>query len=57
MLREVQVRLVRRWNALMRAQHYLGVRNMYGRWLALLGWHTAALRCAARERWIGWASP
>ena len=71
-LREVQVRLVRpdevlRWNALMRRHHYLGFRKMCGhrlrhvavqgeRWLALLGWHAAALHCAARERWIGWSS-
>ena len=26
------------------------------RWLALLGWHAAALHCAARDRWIGWSS-
>ncbi len=25
-----------------------------GRWLALLGWSTAAFKCAARDRWIGW---
>ena len=46
---------------------YLGFRKMCGRrlrhvavqgerWLALLGWHAAALHCAARERWIGWSS-
>ena len=71
-LREVRVRLVRpaevpRWNDLMRRHHYLGFRKMCGRrlrhvavqgerWLALLGWHAAALHCAARERWIGWSS-
>ena len=37
-VREVQVRLVRpdevrRWNALMRAHHYLGFRKICGRWL------------------------
>ena len=26
------------------------------RWLALLGWHAAALHCGARDRWIGWTS-
>ena len=26
------------------------------RWLGLLGWHAAALHCAARDRWIGWTS-
>ena len=71
-LREVQVRLVRRgevprWTELMRRHHYLGFRKMCGRrlhhvavwrgrWLALLGWHAAALHCAARDRWIGWSS-
>lgn len=45
----------------------LGFRKMCGRrlrdvavhddrWLALPGWHAAALHCAARERWIGWSS-
>ena len=71
-LREVQVRTVRpdeepRWNDLMRERHYLGFRNFCGqrlrqvavhgeRWLALIGWHAAALHCAARDRWIGWTS-
>ena len=71
-LREVRVRTVRpdeepRWNDLMRERHYLGFRNFCGnrlrqvavlgeRWLALLGWHAAALHCAARDRWIGWTS-
>ena len=71
-LREVRVRVVRadeerRWNELVRTHHYLGFRNLCGRrlrhvavlgerWLALLGWHAAALHCAARDRWIGWSS-
>ena len=65
-LREMQVRTVRpdeepHWNALLRQHHYLGFRNLCGnrlrqvavhgeRWL---GWHAAALHCAARDRWIG----
>ena len=51
----------------MRQRHYLGFRNLCGnrlrhvavlgeRWLALVGWHAAALHCAARDRWIGWTS-
>ena len=51
----------------MRERHYLGFRNFCGkrlrqvavhgeRWLALIGWHAAALHCAARDRWIGWSS-
>ena len=71
-LREVEVRLVRpdevvRFSTLLRRHHYLGFRKMCGRrlrhvavhrgrWLALLGWQSAALHCAARERWIGWSS-
>ncbi len=71
-LLDVQVRPVRkaeeqRWNELVRAHHYLGFRNLCGRrlrhvavlgerWLALLGWHAAALHCAARDQWIGWSS-
>ncbi len=56
-----------RWNELMRRHHYLGFRNFCGnrlrqvavhgeRWLGLLGWHAAALHCAARDHWIGWTS-
>ncbi len=71
-LREVRVRTVRpdeelRFDTLMREHHYLGFRKYCGhrlrqvavhgeRWLALLGWHAAALHCAARDRWIGWTS-
>ena len=68
-LREVQVPFGRpddalRWHALVRARQYLGLRTMcgrrlshvvewLGRWLALIRWHAAARRCAARDRWIG----
>ena len=56
-----------RWNELMRQHHYLGFRKLCGnrlrqiavhgeRWLGLLGWQSAALHCAARDRWIGWTS-
>ena len=45
--------------------HYLGLRSLFGktlrslaaiegRWLALLGWQAAALKCAPRDAWIGW---
>lgn len=54
------------WDALMRAHHYLGLTAMVGRslryvaeidgrWLALLGWASPALKCASRDAWIGWA--
>ena len=55
-----------RWEALMRAHHYLGLGAMVGRslryvgerdgqWVALLGWASAALKCAPRDAWIGWS--
>ena len=68
--RSVRVRLIlpqakERWEALMQAQHYLGFAGFIGpslryaaeadgRWFALLGWQAAALKCRARDRWIGW---
>lgn len=70
-LSRVQVRLIgaderAQWDRLMRAHHYLGLTAMVGRslryvaqldgqWLALLGWASAALKCAARDAWIGWS--
>lgn len=69
-LRSVQVRLLRpgeraSWDRLMREHHYLGLRSLVGeslryvaewqgRWVALLGWCAAALKCQARDRFIGW---
>jgi uncharacterized protein YoaH (UPF0181 family) len=46
-------------------QHYLHSASLVGealryvatdghRWLALLGWSTAAFKCAPRDHWIGW---
>lgn len=68
--KELKVRLVRpseieRWDHLMATQHYLGLRRLVGeslryvaeeggRWVALLGWGSAAFKCAPRDRWIGW---
>ena len=70
LLRRVEVRPIRpdergAWDALVAAHHYLGLRSLFGktlryvatiegRWLALLGWQAAALKCAARDGWIGW---
>lgn len=53
------------WEELMRRHHYLGfggavgeslryVGEAQGRWLALLCWQAAALKCGVRDRWIGW---
>ena len=54
-----------RFRALMQAHHYLGavpgmgetvryVAHHRGRWLALLVFSAPALKCGARDRWIGW---
>lgn len=69
-LARVIIRLVlpgerRRWEELMCQHHYLGFKGMVGKslryvvendgqWLAILGWQGAALKCRARDRWIGW---
>ncbi len=53
------------WRNLMRQHHYLGFERIVGeslcyvvtkatQWVALLGWGSAALKCAARDHWIGW---
>ena len=70
LVREVVVRLVRpeerpRWDTLMDAHHYLGIKQFAGRglryvaewsgeWLALLGWQTGVFHCRPRDRWLGW---
>jgi hypothetical protein len=54
------------WNSLMKRHHYLGFHSLIGqslryvavhedRWLALLGWSAAALKCRVRDQWIGWS--
>jgi hypothetical protein len=64
------LRLVRReererWRALMRTHHYLSLQHIVGEslwyvatsdeeWVALIGWGAAALKCGARDEWIGW---
>jgi Domain of unknown function (DUF4338)/DDE_Tnp_1-associated/Transposase DDE domain len=69
-LRRVEVRPIRpeeraAWDALVQEHHYLGLRSLVGRtlryvaaldgrWVALLGWQAAALKCAPRDAWIGW---
>ncbi|MBP7230478.1 MAG: DUF4338 domain-containing protein [Syntrophaceae bacterium] len=51
---------------LMSVHHYLGFTSLVGssiryvavleeRWLALLGWSAAALKCQPRDTWIGWS--
>jgi hypothetical protein len=69
-VRHVEVRLVASterslWNRLMKQHHYLGFQSLVGqslryvavhegRWLALVGWSSAALKCRTRDQWIGW---
>src|SRR5437870_3329177 len=69
-LREVVVRPIRcfeepRYQGLMQQHHYLGSLPKIGEtlwyvatwreeWAALLSFSAAALKCAARDRWIGW---
>jgi hypothetical protein len=71
MLEEISVRLVRpeeeeRYQQLMQAHHYLGAQRKIGEalwyvatwgeeWVALLSFAAAALKIAARDRWIGWS--
>ena len=54
-----------RFRDLLQAYHYLGavpgmgetvryVAHHHGRWLALLVFSAPALKCGARDRWIGW---
>lgn len=71
-LNRLEVRPIRRgereqWDGLMRSHHYRGFRALVGkalryvalldgRWVALLGWQSAALKCRARDHWIGWSA-
>lgn len=70
LLQEVEVRPLAweerdYWEELMKRHHYLGFHALMGeslryvalwkdRWLALLAWSSAALKCGARDAWIGW---
>lgn len=54
------------WDRLMSQRHYLGFKSLVGesiryiaelqgRWLSLLSWSAAALKCQPRDAWIGWS--
>ena len=56
----------RRWDRLVASHHYLAFEGLFGKalrhvatlgqdWIALVGWQAAALKLAARDRWIGWS--
>jgi hypothetical protein len=69
-VKQVQVRLIlkeeeKRYRYLMQTHHYLGfvpkmgetlwyVATMDHKWISLIGFSVAALKCKARDRWIGW---
>lgn len=71
-LQSIEVRPIKReeraqWDALVRQHHYLGLHTLIGetiryvathheQWFALIGWSAAALKCKARDQWIGWPS-
>jgi hypothetical protein len=65
LVRLVRIDEVVQWDRLMAVHHYLGMRRLVGeslryvaeqggQWVALLGWGSAAFKCAPRDRWIGW---
>lgn len=65
-VRPVQAAEEGRFQAVMQSHHYLGSLPKIGNtlwyvacreeeWLALLSFSAAALKCGARDRWIGWA--
>jgi len=54
------------FKALMQQHHYLGalpkigetiwyVATLHGKWIALLSFSSAALKCSVRDQWIGWS--
>ena len=56
-----------RWDSLMRKHHYLGLRQLVGeqiryialiqdKWVALIGWASAAYKSMHRDQWIGWSN-
>ena len=64
-VRPVEVSEQTRFQQLMRSHHYLGALPKIGNtlwyvaiwgdeWVALLSFSAAALKCGARDRWIGW---
>ena len=64
-MRPIAVGEVGRFNALLAAHHWLGhrltgqvmryVATLDGQWVALVGFGSAVLSCAARDAWVGWS--
>ncbi len=64
-VRHVEQRECADFKMLMQKHHYLGslpkigetiwyIATLHGEWIALLSFSTAALKCSARDQWIGW---
>ena len=65
-VRPITKQEVSHYNYLMQAHHYLGASRPIGetlryvalyqkQWVALISFSSAALKCAARDQWIGWS--
>jgi hypothetical protein len=65
-VRPITKQEVSHYNDLMQAHHYLGASRPIGetlryvalyqkQWVALISFSSAALKCAARDQWIGWS--
>ena len=65
-VRPIESHEIERYDELMQTHHYLGaarpigeslryVALWYHQWVALLGFSSAALKCAPRDQWIGWS--
>ena len=64
-LRPIYKNEIVEWERLMKAHHYLGLNQIVGKslryvatfkdeWVALIGWGSAALKCSARDKYLGW---
>lgn len=67
-VRLIEPEETKRWDKLVEKHHYLKKARMVGeslryvaeqdgKWIALLGWSSAAYHLQARDRWIGWSAP
>lgn len=65
-VRPITEQEVNHYNDLMQVHHYLGASRPIGetlryvalyrnQWIALISFSSAALKCAARDQWIGWS--
>ena len=65
-VRPIESHEIERYDELMQTHHYLGAARPIGeslryvalwrhQWVALLGFSSAALKCAPQDQWIGWS--